>query len=78
MATIPPHRTRTKPGYPLMVEFSYSEGPRILEDGTNLDRDIVATHPTIQRRSIADPVSDGSLGDPGYQPGQKNLDGSDL
>lgn len=61
-----------------MVEFTYSEGPRILEDGTNLDKDIVATHPRIQRRGIADPVSDGSLGGPGYAPGQKNLDGSDL
>lgn len=61
-----------------MVEFTYSEGPRILEDGTNLDKDIVAVHPTIQRRGITDPVSDGSLGGPGYHPGQKNLDGSDL
>lgn len=61
-----------------MVEFTYSEGPRILEDGTNLDRDIVTVHPKIQRRGIADPVSDGSLGGPGYHPGQKNLDGSDL
>jgi hypothetical protein len=61
-----------------MVKFSYSEGPRILEDGTNLDRDIIATHPRVQHRSITDPVSDGSLGPPGYEPGQKNLDGSDL
>jgi hypothetical protein len=61
-----------------MIEFTYSEGPRILEDGTNLDKDIIAAHPRIQRRSITDPVSDGSLGPPGYQPGQKNLDGTDL
>lgn len=61
-----------------MIEFTYSDGPRILEDGTNMDQDIIATHPRIQRRSIADPVSDGSLGPAGYQPGQKNLDGSDL
>lgn len=61
-----------------MVDFTYHEGPRILEDGTNLDADIIAAHPRIQRRSIADPVSDGSLGAPGYEPGQKNLDGSDL
>lgn len=61
-----------------MVEFEYGTGPRILEDGTNLDVDIIAGHPRIQRRSIIDPVSDGSLGPPGYQPGQKNLDGTDL
>lgn len=61
-----------------MVEFTYHEGPRILDDGTNLDRDIIAVHPRIQHRSITDPVSDSSLGDPGYQPGQKNLDGTDL
>ena len=61
-----------------MVEFTHSEGPRILEDGTNLDKDVVAVRPRIQRRGIADPVSDGSLGPPGYEPGQKNLDGSDL
>lgn len=61
-----------------MVEFTYTNGPRILEDGTNLDKDIISAVPQIQYRSIIDPVSDGSLGEPGYQPGQKNLDGSDL
>jgi hypothetical protein len=61
-----------------MIEFTYSEGPRTLEDGTNLDKDVVAVHPRIQHRGITDPVSDGSLGPPGYEPGQKNLDGSDL
>lgn len=61
-----------------MVEFTYSSGPRILQDGTNLDEDIISVMPQIQYRSITDPVSDGSLGDSGYQPGQKNLDGSDL
>lgn len=61
-----------------MIEFEYVKGPRILEDGTNLDADVIAREPTIQRRSITDPVSDGSLGAPGYEPGQKNLDGSDL
>lgn len=61
-----------------MIEFEYVKGPRILEDGTNLDADVIAHEPKIQRRSITDPVSDGSLGGPGYQPGQKNLDGSDL
>ena len=61
-----------------MVEFTHSIGPRILQDGTNLDQDIVSAVPQIQYRSIADPVSDGSLGYSGYEPGQKNLDGSDL
>jgi hypothetical protein len=61
-----------------MVEFTYSVGPRILEDGTNLDKDIVSVVPRIQYRSITDPVSDGSLGHSEYEPGQKNLDGSDL
>jgi hypothetical protein len=61
-----------------MVEFTYHQGPRILDDGTNLDADFKGGHPVILKRSITDPVSDGSLGGPGYQPGQKNLDGSDL
>ena len=62
----------------MVVNFTYCHGPRILEDGTNLDSDIIATHPRVQYRSITDPVSDGSLGDPGYEPGQKNLDGTEL
>lgn len=61
-----------------MVEFMHLNGPRILEDGTNLDADIIATHPIILKRQISDPVSDGSLGEGGYAPGQKNRDGSDL
>lgn len=61
-----------------MQEVEYKVGPRILEDGTNLDADIVAVHPVTQRRQIADPVSDGSLGEPGYEPGQHNKDGSPL
>lgn len=61
-----------------MVEFTYTTGPRILEDGTNLDADFQGGHPVIYRRQITDPVSDGSLGPPGYEPGQKNLDGTDL
>lgn len=60
-----------------MDEITYTTGPRFIDD-VNLDVDIVATHPKIQYRSITDPVSDGSLGDYGYAPGQKNLDGSDL
>lgn len=61
-----------------MVEFTYSVGPRILEDGTNLDQDIISAVPRIKYRSITDPVSDGSLGESGYHPRQRNLDGSDL
>lgn len=61
-----------------MVEFTHLTGPRILEDGTNLDADIIAVHPNVLRRNISDSVSDGSLGEGGYAPGQKNLDGSDL
>jgi hypothetical protein len=61
-----------------MDEFVYLTGPRILEDGKNLDRDFRGGHPRTAHREITDPVSDGSLGPPGYEPGQKNLDGSDL
>lgn len=60
-----------------MDEITYTTGPRFIGD-VNLDVDIVATHPKVQYRSITDPVSDGSLGEYGYAPGQKNLDGSDL
>lgn len=61
-----------------MDEFTHYVGPRILEDGTNLDRDIISAIPVIQRRQITDPVSDGSLGSPGYEPGQLNRDGTNL
>lgn len=61
-----------------MQEVVYLRGPRILEDGTNLDADIVSAYPVIQHRQITDPVSDGSLGGPGYEPGQKNKDGGQL
>lgn len=59
-----------------MVEFEYTKGPRILPDGRNMDADIIAVHPVVQHRQITDPVSDGSLGEPGYEPGQYNKDGS--
>lgn len=61
-----------------MIEFTYSVGPRILPDGRNMDADIIAAHPVVQRRQITDPVSDGSLGEYGYEPGQFNQDGSPL
>lgn len=73
---IPAPLTSTRPG-PL-DEVQYLVGPRILEDGTNLDADIKAAHPKVQHRHIADPVSDGSLGEGGYSSGQYNRDGGQL
>jgi hypothetical protein len=61
-----------------MTVFTFQYGPRISEDGTNFDADIIAVHPIILNREITDPVSDGSLGEGGYAKGQKNRDGSDL
>lgn len=61
-----------------MDEVQYLTGPRILDDGTNLDADIVAVHPVVNRRQISDPVSDGSLGDPMYSPTQRNKDGGQI
>jgi hypothetical protein len=60
-----------------MDNIEYYNGPRYI-DGVNLDVDIVSAHAKVQFRNISDPVSDGSLGNYGYAPGQKNLDGSDL
>jgi len=59
-----------------MDEVTYTKGPRILADGTNLDEDIVASFPKETERDIADPVQ--GLKGVGYEPGQKNLDQSDL
>lgn len=56
-------------------DVQYLSGPRIV-NGVNLDADILASHPTVQRRDIADPVNDGSLGKPAYAPGSQNKDGS--
>ena len=58
------------------MEVTYSTGPRYI-DGVNIDADANAGLPkTITEQEISDPVTgiDGT----GYQPGQKNLDGSDL
>jgi hypothetical protein len=60
----------------MMQEPVYTIGPRILEDGTNLDADIKAVHPVIKHRQIFDPVSDGSLGPSQYEAGQLNKDNS--
>lgn len=56
-------------------EVEYLDGPRYI-DGVNIDADIVASHPVVTRREIADPVNDGSLGIPTYVPGSTNKDGS--
>ena len=58
------------------MEITYSTGPRYI-DGVNIDQDVNASIPvTIVEQEISDPVTgiDGT----GYQPGQKNRDGSDL
>lgn len=56
-------------------DIQYLNGARIV-DGINLDADILASHPTVQRREITDSVNDGSLGTPAYAPGSQNKDGS--
>ena len=60
-----------------MDDVTYHIGPRILPDGRNMDADVIAAHPKVQRRNIIDPVSDGSLG-LGYASGQRNSDGSQI
>jgi len=56
-------------------EIEYLAGPRYI-DGVNLDIDIVAAHPEIKVRDVADPVNDGSLGTPSYVQSATNKDGS--
>lgn len=58
------------------MEVTYSVGPRFI-DGVNIDADSNSTvNVKSQERDIFDPVT-GLCGE-GYEPGQKNLDGSDL
>jgi hypothetical protein len=58
------------------MEVTYSVGPRYI-DGVNIDADVAAAHPSKkQERSIDEPVT--GLDGLGYEPGQKNLDGSEL
>lgn len=58
------------------MEITYSVGPRYI-DGVNIDSDVDASIPkSIKERDISDPVT--GLSGVGYEPGQKNLDGSDL
>ena len=58
-------------------DIQYLKGPRYI-DGVNIDADIVAAHPKVIVRQIDDPVNDGSLGQPAYAPGSRNLDRSPL
>ena len=54
----------------------YSVGPRYI-DGVNIDADVDASAPkVIAEQNISDPVT--GINGHGYQPGQKNLDGSEL
>ena len=58
------------------MEVTYSVGPRYI-DGVNIDADVAADIPVvIAEQEIDEPVT-GIAGE-GYEPGQKNLDGSDL
>lgn len=58
------------------MEINYSTGPRYL-DGVNIDIDANATTSIKETRvQIDSPVT--GLSGRGYQPGQKNLDGSEL
>jgi len=58
------------------MEVSYSVGPRYI-DGVNIDQD---TNSTVDVKTtemgISDPVT--GLCGKGYEPGQKNKDGSEL
>jgi len=58
------------------MEVTYSTGPRYI-DGINIDADVTAGHAeVIADQQISDPVT--GLDGLGYQPGQKNKDGTDL
>ena len=59
----------------MTMEVTYSSGPRYI-DGVNIDADVAAGFSKEIERSIEEPVT-GLKGE-GYEPGQKNLDGSDL
>lgn len=57
------------------MDVTYSEGPRYI-DGVNIDADVDASFAKVDERDITDPVTDYK--GRGYEPGQKNLDGSDV
>lgn len=58
------------------MDVTYSVGPRILDDGTNLDADIDASIAVERVVDITSPVTD--LLGLGYEPGQLNKDKSPL
>lgn len=53
----------------------YSKGPRFI-DGVNIDIDADASFPAVSEMDISDPVT--GLKGLGYEPGQKNRDGTEL
>jgi len=57
------------------MDVTYTTGPRYI-DGVNIDEDVLASIPSVMEVEITDPVTD--LKGRGYEPGQKNLDGSEL
>ncbi|WGL30761.1 hypothetical protein SCRES3_gp104 [Synechococcus phage S-CRES3] len=58
------------------MDVTYSTGPRYI-DGVNIDADVDASIPSVvYERDITEPVT--GLTGRGYEPGQKNLDGTDL
>lgn len=57
------------------MEVTYSKGPRYI-DGVNIDADVNAATAKVDERDISEPVTDYK--GRGYEPGQKNLDGSDV
>lgn len=58
-----------------MDDIVYSVGPRFV-NGKNIDKDVDASIPIITEVDIKEPVTD-SFGR-GYEPGQKNNDGTSL
>lgn len=58
-----------------MDDVTFTIGPRFI-DGVNIDADVDASFPVEVERDIVDPVT--GLKGLGYEPGQKNKDGSEL
>ena len=60
----------------LDLDVTYSDGPRFV-NGVNIDSDVAAGHAkVITKQEVSDPVT--GISGQGYQPGQKNRDGSEL
>lgn len=55
------------------MDVTYTNGPRYLDDGTNLDLDVDASFPKETQLEINDSVT--NLIGLGYEPGQYNKDG---